>query len=224
MALGKERGLDIRVDSPTCLIRTRPDLPSVSFDEEQATGHIRPSLINRYFAFKAIRIESVKFIFYGPPVAHTGQDPFVIPRVLLAVSAMIAIAYAAIWSLRKPVRELTLGEILESARLNCVSRDFVPVETERVSFIHELLENYRKDAIRISFTAQNASVLVWVDPSRIVNLLRNVIHNALKYSSGLVSNVEMTLTSHVHSVEISLRDYGIAIPEADLGYIFEPFY
>jgi signal transduction histidine kinase len=75
---------------------------------------------------------------------------------------------------------------------------------------------------RILFTAKGERrVFVDADYERIKLVLRNVIDNALKYSSG---KVDIYLRENEESVLISVRDKGVGIPEKDLKYIFEPFY
>ena len=75
---------------------------------------------------------------------------------------------------------------------------------------------------RILFTTKGENrVFVNADYERMKLVLRNVIDNALKYSSG---KVEIKITENNDDVLISVTDKGVGISEEDLKFIFEPFY
>jgi signal transduction histidine kinase len=60
-----------------------------------------------------------------------------------------------------------------------------------------------------------------VDREKLRTVFRNLLDNALKYSSG---TIDVSLAESPSSVILSVKDYGIGISEEDLKYIFEPFY
>ena len=145
--------------------------------------------------------------------------------------------------LRSPLTRIKLGLEVGSPK-DKINEDVR--EMERM--ITGLLENYRADSEhyklkiekidvaavikqvigqyngndRILFTTKGENrVFVNADYERMKLVLRNVIDNALKYSSG---KVEIKITENNDDVLISVTDKGVGISEEDLKFIFEPFY
>ena len=63
-----------------------------------------------------------------------------------------------------------------------------------------------------------------LDASRIQLLLRNLIGNALRYSSPADGPVELDIELEGEKLVFRVRDYGPGIPEAQRSHIGEPFY
>ena len=75
--------------------------------------------------------------------------------------------------------------------------------------------------LRITFNSQGVNV--WADPDRILQVLSNLISNAIKFSPA---GTEIHLRAHrgdIHEAEIQVRDQGRGIPEDKLDSIFERF-
>ena len=63
------------------------------------------------------------------------------------------------------------------------------------------------------------NIVVEADKTHLVNVLNNLIDNAIKYSGD---SVEITITSDSH--DLSVRDNGIGIPSKSIPYLFNKFY
>lgn len=75
---------------------------------------------------------------------------------------------------------------------------------------------------RFDFQHPDAPITVDADRDRIVQAVRNLIDNAVKYSvEG--GAIEVGVAEHGDSVTIEVGDYGAGISEADMKRIFEPF-
>jgi CheY-like chemotaxis protein/nitrogen-specific signal transduction histidine kinase len=68
-----------------------------------------------------------------------------------------------------------------------------------------------------------ASTVVHSDPTRIRQVLNNLIRNADRYMQNGLIRVDVDASAG-DAVVISVRDDGVGIAEADLARIFEPFY
>jgi two-component system phosphate regulon sensor histidine kinase PhoR len=79
----------------------------------------------------------------------------------------------------------------------------------------------RSHRLQVSIAA-DASV-VPADPSKLHDVLRNLVENAINYSppQGVI---EVMSRRFIDTIELTVADRGPGIPEADLGRIFERFY
>src|SRR4029453_11324342 len=64
---------------------------------------------------------------------------------------------------------------------------------------------------------------IYSDESKVSQILRNFISNALKYTERGEVRVSARLTPQRDAVEFSVEDTGIGIPEADLARVFDEF-
>jgi two-component system, OmpR family, sensor histidine kinase MprB len=110
-----------------------------------------------------------------------------------------------------------IAELIELARVGQA-----PAEPEDVRLdllASEAVERAGRDQPGVTFTTQLEESLVYGDPAAIERAVANLLDNAAKWSPP-GGSVEVT----VHDSEITVRDHGPGIDEADLPYVFDRFY
>ena len=98
--------------------------------------------------------------------------------------------------------------------------------TDLVSLTRELLEAghfLQSDSRTLKLSVVGNPVPVEVDTSLITHIYQNLFSNALKYSPGKAEPL-VTLEYLDDRCRISIRDYGIGIPESDIHNLFQTFY
>ncbi|MFI5272614.1 MAG: ATP-binding protein [Ktedonobacterales bacterium] len=90
--------------------------------------------------------------------------------------------------------------------------------------LEELMESFRAIVRDHQFTFElpPTPLLAEVDRDRVVQAVRNLVDNAVKYSADQTA-VELRLWADENDVFISVRDFGMGIPESEMQRIFEAF-
>ena len=120
------------------------------------------------------------------------------------------------------VQELVELSQIESGKMPLNKEQFSPAEIAQKAMERMRLQVDRA-GLEISFSSRGEIPNISMDPTRIGQVLMNLIHNAIKYTEpGGKINVNVEL--HERDVLFSVRDNGIGIPPRDLERIFERFY
>lgn len=90
--------------------------------------------------------------------------------------------------------------------------DFVRSNQERTG-------EFRK--LKYHFDAENRKVVI--DKIILQNILRNIVSNAFKYSQGK-SAPELTVNFANNTYFVTVKDYGIGVPQNEQTYLFESFF
>lgn len=115
---------------------------------------------------------------------------------------------------------LVLGRI-EAGRIAMNARP-----TDLVRLTRDLLDAghfLQSDPRSLQLSVVGNPVLVEVDSTLITHIYQNLFSNALKYSPGQADPV-VTLEYFDDRCRISVRDYGMGIPERDMNNLFQAFY
>lgn len=93
-----------------------------------------------------------------------------------------------------------------------------------LSFMYEQFSSsFHDKSIQLSLEVPNQPISVTVDRDKLIQVLTNVINNALQYTDKEKS-VKLSLSESSKTVTFTVQDEGKGISEDDLAHLFERFY
>ncbi len=124
------------------------------------------------------------------------------------------------------VHQLThmLDDMLTVAQIESGSLDFRPEPLDITQFVQQVLEEFQlihQETHVIEYKSQFPDSMM-ADPRLLRQIISNLVSNAVKYSPK-GSIVRLSLQRQDRHIELTVQDYGIGIPEADLHRLFETF-
>jgi signal transduction histidine kinase len=134
----------------------------------------------------------------------------------------------------EPAREVLERYIDRMTRIINDMTDFVRIEQDALSLetswiditqmLREIVDAYAPDAERrgVSLSLEGATAPAWInaDAQRLVQVLSNVLDNALKFTPG-DGRVSIVVTHGLTSLEVRVRDTGSGIAEEMLPGVFD---
>ncbi len=130
-------------------------------------------------------------------------------------------------SVRAEVAEMEkiVHDLLEAERLSTRHAPLVREPVIVAELVDAMLSDYfARERDRIRFEDRVGSEAVSLDPARIMLLLKNLLSNALRYTSASAGPVELRAALHEGSLLLSVRDHGPGIPAEQVEHLGEPFY
>ena len=119
-----------------------------------------------------------------------------------------------------------MDDVLILGKLTSGSIQYVPQEIDLVEFCKNLVEEFndvKADGSHLKFVIKGEPYNVALDPKLLMHSLSNLISNALKYSIGK-KNPDLTIDFKPNELVLSIKDYGIGIPEEEFPKLFQPFF
>ncbi len=117
------------------------------------------------------------------------------------------------------------NDLLDVAQLNTGRLSLNPHQTDLAALVAESVTQARDrsdDGHHLTLAVPPTLPTVWLDATRIEQVLTNLLDNALKYSPA-GGPVAVTVAADGAGVAIAVRDRGIGLPTAALELIFAPF-
>lgn len=118
-----------------------------------------------------------------------------------------------------------LKELLDVAKIQSGRMEIYPEKCTVAGFLNNAVELVRvtSQTHEITCTGDGMQAFVNVDTGRMEQVMINLLTNAIKYSPGKDKVIVSTRVIDDH-VEISVRDFGLGIPQEDLEKIWTRFY
>ena len=121
-----------------------------------------------------------------------------------------------------------VNTLLDFARIEAgrVQARFQP--TELGIYTEELASNFRsaceRAGLRLETRCRPLEKLVYVDAEMWERIVLNLVSNAFKYTLAGGISVKLEAAADGQAAELSVRDTGVGIPEAELPHIFDRFH
>jgi PAS domain S-box-containing protein len=121
---------------------------------------------------------------------------------------------------------LLINDILDIEKIEAGKMDFFMGHVDIVELVKDSIEANRlyaeKYAVKVSLVNYESGVKVFVDPSRLMQVMANLISNAVKYSVPY-GNVDINVIPRGEIVRVTVTDYGAGVPENFRATIFQKF-
>ncbi len=188
--------------------------------------------IERVRAAATLREEDRRKTEFLAILAHELRNPLAPIRNGLQVMRMAAHDPATVGKVRdmmeRQVNQMVnlVDDLLDIARVTRGNMELKLARIDLASVLSSAVDTsmplFEASGHRLSISLPEAPVLLDVDPTRISQVLGNVLNNAAKYTppGGAIS---VTATREEHSVLVSVRDNGIGIPREAAASVFEMF-
>lgn len=119
-----------------------------------------------------------------------------------------------------------IANILDTSRLAAAETRAAPERVALGAVVSSVAEELRDHAAEIgSRLATNvpSALVVWADPEGVRTVVRNLLHNAVRATSG-GGKVDVTATSVDGRARLEVRDNGVGFPPHEAAHLFEKFY
>jgi len=155
-------------------------------------------------------------------VSHELRSPLTRMKVALEMMPKNKLRAGALQDIAE--MEKMLSEILETQRLKGENGKLVLKPLDLTALARAVARKYKLRKPGVALIGKPSPITLQADPGRVETVLRNVLENALKYSSRQKKPVQVSLEEKEGTVVVAVRDFGPGIPLEDREKVFEPFY
>ena len=119
-----------------------------------------------------------------------------------------------------------MDDVLVLGKLTSGNVHYNPKKLDLVEFCKTIINQFnliQEDGRILEFEIVGEPCSVTLDSKLLGHTLSNLISNAFKYSVGK-KNPDLTIHFKPNELVVSIKDYGIGIPEDELPKLFQPFF
>ena len=119
-----------------------------------------------------------------------------------------------------------IEDFLEISRIEAARLKFSFRKTDLQEMVKEtvrFMDGFAKEKNITLMASSNELPLIDVDPDRISQVLRNLVHNAIKFSP-IGGSIEINTELKNDHIRFSVKDQGVGLTSDDQIRVFEPFY
>ncbi|WP_415718579.1 sensor histidine kinase [Maridesulfovibrio sp.] len=129
-------------------------------------------------------------------------------------------------AIKQDVRQMEsmITSLLETAKMHHGIGGIKPELTDMTRLVARVVDGYRAQPPGITSDLPDQPLMAIVDNAKMIMALSTLMDNAMKYSSPDSPPVEVTLHRLNSGFCITIKDYGIGIPEESVNFVFDPFY
>lgn len=120
--------------------------------------------------------------------------------------------------------EIMITEILETARLQHKHGQLNIKQVNIADLVQDTVKVFSDSPLEVKIKGSSSNLITDIDTEQIKTVLKNIITNAIKYSSGTSIPIKINIENQKQYIVVKITDNGIGIPRDELPYIFEPFY
>ena len=188
-----------------------------SLSKEKELGQLKTSFVStasHQFRTPLAVIQSNTELLEMLATADKKQDPEkykkITSRIITAISKMTDL----------------MDDLLSLGKLTSGNIAYTPENLDLVGFCEKLAEEFNAvqlDGRSIICSTKGEAYKVQLDPKLLTHSLTNLISNAFKYSEGK-ENPQLSIHFKPTEVVLSVRDYGLGVPEEEQLKLFSPFF
>jgi signal transduction histidine kinase/ActR/RegA family two-component response regulator len=121
-----------------------------------------------------------------------------------------------------------IADLLDRTRIETGKIELSPAEVDVRKCIEEVVEQLRPLAVaqrqRLDVRYSEGELIAWADADRVIQILTNLIHNAIKFTPDEGHITVRTWLEEPHFARVSIEDTGRGIAPEALTKIFDPFF
>ena len=121
-----------------------------------------------------------------------------------------------------------INDVLDLSKVESGAMDVESIETSIATTAYEVTKVLRVKALEKGITLSltidtDLPEYIWSDPSRVRQILTNLVGNAIKFTESGGVKVALAHDAHTQCINLSVTDSGIGMTETQLSGIFDAF-
>ena len=121
---------------------------------------------------------------------------------------------------------LLITDLLDLSKQEAGHAEYNFMPSYLSKLVHEIVDELDaliiEKNISVKYSEPDFDDLVWLDSEKILQVIRNLMSNAIKFSKN-GGDIEISIKDSHHSLVFSIADHGIGIPNQELDTVFDKF-